>query len=126
MRIKVIGRKYSEVASYSFWDEEERFPNYEKVDEQTWEIEADTLRDGEKWLAENHPDMYMGGNVICENGDFAMLAVPCMEYGKGNFETIAKRISYVQNVCCKRWEKDEEEAFPAFPDDYEPEEEEYD
>ena len=96
MKIEVIGRKYSEVAKYYDYDTDKRFPHYEKVDEQTWEIEGETLYDGEIWLAKNHPDMFMGGNVICENGDFAMLAVPCEEYGKGNYETIADRIAYIK------------------------------
>ena len=93
MKVKVIGRRYSETAKYEKWDADREFPNFDKEDEQTWEIEANTLHDGVRWLAENHPDMYMGGNVICENGDFACLAVPCGEYGKGNFETMAARIA---------------------------------
>ena len=96
MKIEVIGRKYADVATYYSYDTEKQFPHFEKVDEQTWEIEAETLYDGELWLAKNHPDMFMGGNVICENGDFAMLAVPCGEYGKGNYETTADRIAYVK------------------------------
>lgn len=95
MKIKVIGRSYTETATYYDWDAEKKFPRFEATGEQTWEIEAETLRDGERWLAENHPDMYMGGNVICENGDFACLAVPCGEYGEGNYETIAARVAYV-------------------------------
>ena len=98
MKVKIIGRKYSEEANYYSWDPQKQFPYFEKVGEQVWEIEAETLRDGERWLAENHPDMYMGGNVICENGDFACLAVPCEEYGKGNYETIADRIACVKKV----------------------------
>ena len=98
MKITVTGRRYSERATYWDWDTEKRYPRYEKVDEQVWEIEADTPRAGEKWLADNHPDMYMGGNVRCENGDFICLAVPCEEYGQGNFETIADRVAYAQRM----------------------------
>lgn len=96
MKIEVIGRKYADVATYYTWDTEKKWKNFEKVEEQTWEIEGETLYDGEMWLAENHPDMFMGGNVICENGDFAMLAVPCEEYGKGNYETTKARVAYVK------------------------------
>lgn len=106
MKIKVIGRKYTEQAFYSNWDAAKEFPHYEKVAEHTWEIEADTLDAGKKWLAKNHPDMFMGGNVICENGDFTCLAVPCGEYGTGNFETIAARVAYVKKYeADDRWKR---------------------
>lgn len=96
MKVTVIGRMYSDEATYPTWDADKAFPHYALVEEQTWEIEAATLRDGEKWLAHNHPAYYMGANIICENGDFAMLAVPCCEYGKGNYETLAARIACVR------------------------------
>ena len=98
MKIEIIGRFYSEVADYYEWDTEKKFPNFKKLSEQTWQIEAESLKDGERWLAENHPESYMGGNVICENGDFACLAVPCGEYGEGNYETIAARVAYVKRI----------------------------
>jgi hypothetical protein len=96
MKIKIIGRKYLEAARYLEWDTSKRFPVYDMDEERVWEIEAETLDDGELWLAENHPDYYMGANVICENGDFACEAIPCEEYGKGNYETIAARIAFVK------------------------------
>ena len=96
MKIKVIGRKYSEKESYYSWDADKQFPNYEEDEVLIWEIEAETLDNGILWLAENHPDYYMGANVVCGNGDFAMFPVPCEEYGKGNYETLAARIAYVQ------------------------------
>ena len=95
MKIKVIGRRYSEMPIYYDWDQFKRFPKYEITAEEIWHIEANSLKEGEKWLAENHPDMYMGANVICENGDFACTAVPCGEYGRGNYETITVRIAWV-------------------------------
>lgn len=98
MKVTVYGRRYSEVPNYYRWDVEKQFPYFEKEDEQVFEIEAESLRDGERWLIENHPDMYMGGNVICENGDFACLAVPCEEYGKGNYETVARRVACVKGL----------------------------
>lgn len=118
MKVKVIGRRYSETAKFYKWDANKEFPYYEMEEEQLWEIEAETLKDGKKWLAENHPDMYMGGNVVCENGDFACLAVPCEEYGKGNYETIAARIACVMQ---SEDEVDESAAVPGYPMDYEEE-----
>lgn len=93
MKITVIGRRYSETAKFYDWDADKEFPYFKKEGEQTWEIEADTLSEGRSWLIENHPDMYMGSNVICENGDFSCAAVPCEAYGKGNYETIEARIA---------------------------------
>ena len=95
MKVKVIGRRYSETATYYDWDRHKEFPRYKETAEETWHIEADSLEDGKRWLAENHPDMYMGANVICENGDFACTAVPCGEYPEGNYETIEARIAWV-------------------------------
>ena len=97
MKIKIHGTRYSETPKYYSWDDKKRYKYYDSVSEETWEIEADTLREGEKWLAENHPDMYMGGAVACENGDFALLAVPSLEYGEGNYETIQARVAWVKN-----------------------------
>lgn len=93
MKVKVIGRKYSEEATYSSWDKWREYPRFEELEEKTWEIEADSLLEGKRWLVENHPDYFMGANIICENGDFSCLAVPCCEYGKGNFETYEARIA---------------------------------
>lgn len=96
MKIKVTGRRYCEAATYYDLDKKHDFPKYEKLAEVTYNIEADSVKAGERWLAENHPDMYMGGNVSCENGDFACLAVPCGEYGDGNYETIEARVAWVR------------------------------
>ena len=98
MKIKVYGRRYSEVARFYSWDDEKQFPHFDEEEERMWEIEADTLDDGEKWFAENHPDMYMGGSIVCENGDFVCFAVPCLEYGNGNYETIAARVVCVRGM----------------------------
>ena len=95
MKCKVIGRKYSDVATYARWDVHCEFPRFEETDEQTWEIEADTMKSAEKWLASKHPEYYMGANIICENGDFACLAVPCEYYGNGSYETLKARVDFV-------------------------------
>ena len=101
MKVKVIGHKFSETATYYNWDSQKLYPTYEMVDTQEWEIEADNLHDGEKWLAQNHPDMYMGGSVVCENGDFLCCAVPGIDYGKGNYETNAARVAWVKREVAK-------------------------
>lgn len=96
MKIKIIGRQYSEEARYSDWDSKREFPRFDEVAKQEWEIEASNLKEAEEWLAKNHPDMYMGANIICENNDFSCLAVPCIEYGIGNYETQSARIAWVK------------------------------
>lgn len=98
MNAKVYGRIFSETAAFSAWDKNREFPRYAMESEQLWEIECDSLRDAETWLAANHPEAYMGGSVVLENGDFAMLAVPCPEYGEGTFETKSARLNYVMNT----------------------------
>ena len=96
MKIKITGRKYSEEARYAEWDAQKEFPDYDKVAEQEWEIEASSVKDAEAWLAKNHPDMYMGSNISSENGDFSAQAVPGNFYGAGNFETQSARIAWVR------------------------------
>lgn len=95
MKIQIIGRRFNDTATYYDWDTEKEFARYDLVSTEEFEIDADTLADGKKWLAKNHPDMYMGSNIICENGDFSCLAVPCGEYGKGNYETTEARVAWV-------------------------------
>lgn len=101
MKATVIGRRYSEIPTYPSWDADKEFPHFELLYERTWEIDVETVHDGEKWLAENHPKYYMGGSIVCENGDFACLAVPCCEYGKGNYETVAARVACVEKIAAK-------------------------
>lgn len=98
MKVTVIGRRFSETPTYPVWDKNREFPHYDMVEEKTWEIDAETLRDGDNWLAANHPDYYMGGSVVCENGDFSCHAVPCSEYGKGNYETLAARAACIKKL----------------------------
>lgn len=96
MKIKITGRQYSDEVRYTEWDSKKEFPMFDiEVAKQVWEIEASSLKEAEEWLAKNHPDMYMGANIICENGDFSCIAVPCDEYGKGNYETQGARIAWV-------------------------------
>lgn len=109
MKIRVTGRRYSEEARFADWDSEKEFPEYDVVAEQTWKIEAQSLNDAEAWLAQNHPDMFMGSNISCENGDFAAMSVPGTFYGKGYFETQVARIAWVKKyIAPKRvWTEDE-------------------
>ena len=100
MKCTITGRKYSEEARYAEWDTKKEFPCYDKVAEQVWEIEASSLDEATEWLAKNHPDMFMGCNISCENGDFAAYAVPSAGYfwGKGNFETQSARTECVKKM----------------------------
>ena len=98
MKTTVYGRIFSDVATFGDWDKEKQFPRYAMESELTWEIEANSLREGEAWLAANHPEAYMGGSVVCENGDFLMLAIPCCEYGEGNYETKSARRAYALSL----------------------------
>lgn len=107
MKCKITGRQYSEEARYAEWDSEKEFPEFDKVAEQEWEIEVDSLEKAETWLANNHPDKYMGSNISCENGDFSAQAVPCNYYGKGNFETQSARIAWVRRRFRKVWAPEE-------------------
>lgn len=96
MKIKITGRQYSEEARYDSWDSEKEFPEYDQIAMDEWKIEASSLKEAEEWLAKNHPDMYMGSNISCENGDFSAQAVPGNFYGAGNFETQSARIAWVR------------------------------
>ena len=102
MKCKVIGRKYSEEARYAEWDSKKKFPEFDKVDEQVWEIESSNLDEAEQWLAKNHPDMLMGANISCENGDFIAYAVPSNFWGVGNFEAQSVRTAWVKKTYCRR------------------------
>ena len=119
MKIKITGRRYNGEATYPKWDEMRRYPEYQETEETEWEIDGIDLLDGYKWLAENHPDMFMGANISCENGDFACLAVPCGEWGRGNFETMDARIATAKAYVKARIREDLEKYIK---ENYEPDE----
>lgn len=96
--MKIIGRKYDEVPNYYDFDDNHYWPYYTCIDEKEWSIDCDNIDDGEEWLINNYPEYYMGANILGDNGDFICTAVPGCEYEKGNYETIADRVYYVQNV----------------------------
>ena len=98
MKITIAGRKYSEEARYASWDSEKKYPMYDEIEKQEWEIEAKSMDEAEKWLAKNHPDMFMGANISCENGDFAAYSVPCGFWGEGNYETQSARTAWVRKT----------------------------
>ena len=102
MKCTIIGRLYSENATYACWDKRKEFPHYAQIAQETWEIDCKSVTKAEAWLAENHPDMYIGANIILENGDFALLAVPCDCYGEGNYETMSNRLRYVRRLMEKK------------------------
>ena len=99
-KYKVSGALYGEDSRYYSWDAHREFPYYDRVSEDTWEIEAESLENAVTWFKKNHPDMVQGGSVsrILENeGDkpeFYMFAIPNAEYGYGNFETVENRIEW--------------------------------
>ena len=78
MKVKVIGRKYDlSRVIYCDWDKEHKYPHFSSKSEDTeYEIEAESVTDASLWLIDNHPEQFCGSNVIAENGDFAMHAVP--------------------------------------------------
>lgn len=97
---RVCGAKYNEEPKYNTWDTDKKFPEYTVVDEQEWTIDADSLKDAEKWFVANYPDYLMGGSIQCITPnvhEFCMYAIPCYGYGAGNYETVAARIAFVQN-----------------------------
>lgn len=96
MKITIHGVRYSDIPKHYPWDDKKRYKYFDSIAEEKWEIEGNSLDEGEKWLAQNHPDMYMGGSIVCENGDFSLLAVPSGEYGEGNYETTQARIAWVK------------------------------
>lgn len=96
--MKIIGRLYDEVPNYYDFDDNHKWPYYNCVDEKEWNIKCNDVDEGAEWLIDNHPDYYMGANIIGDNGDFICTAVPGCEYGKGNFETIKDRKYYVKNI----------------------------
>lgn len=96
MKFEVIGRIYAETANYAEWDSEKEFPHYPLVSEHEFEIEAENLDAAKKWLAANHPEMYMGGNIFAVGEPyFTCLAVPGYCYPEGSFETLRARVGYV-------------------------------
>lgn len=98
MNAKICGRIYSDEPFFPDWGKDKKFPHYEEESEHLWEVDCASLDEAEGWLMENHPEAYMGASIVLENGDFAMFAVPCLEYGKGNFETKAARLEYARNT----------------------------
>lgn len=96
--MKIIGRLYDEIPNYYEFDEKHEWPYYNCVETVEWHVDLLDIHDGEEWLIKNHPEYYMGANIIGDNGDFICVAVPNSEYYKGNYETVENRVNYVQNV----------------------------
>ena len=99
-KYRVTGTHYNETPNYYVWDNEKRFPYFTVDDEQEWVIDADNLKEAEKWFAVNHPDYFMGGAINCITPnvhEFCIYAAPCGEYGEGNYETVDARVAFVRN-----------------------------
>lgn len=96
MTITVQTTRYGEEATYYTWDKERKYKNYEPIEKHTFEVEAESVQEAEKWLANNHPELYMGAGITDHKGNFIMTAVPSLEYGEGNYETTEARIAWVK------------------------------
>ena len=96
--MKIYGRLYGETPRYYDFDDNHKWPYYDKLEEKEWDLEYSDVNDGEKWLIDNYPEYYMGACIQGNNGDFILTAIPGVEYGYGNFETIQNRISYVKTI----------------------------
>lgn len=98
-RYKVTGRIYNEEPHYYAWDTNKEFPVYEKVSEEQWYIDADSLKNAKNWFYQNHPEYVQGGSISLTNSDipeFVMFGVPSPEYGYGNFETVENRVNWAR------------------------------
>lgn len=105
----VVGRLYSEDATYLAFDQTHDYPQYAEIEgtEKTWDLKDATLKDGspvksleavDKWMLENHPAYYMGYSAAqdCPSGDFVVNVVPGMGYPKGMDDTFAHRMDYAK------------------------------
>lgn len=110
----VNGSRYSEEPQYYPWDDKKMYPYYDCVEEQEWTLtprflaaitgKKPSLDAAEAWLISEHPDYYMGASIRqdCRSGDFLMCAVPCLDYGEGNYETIEARRNYVSELAVRK------------------------
>ena len=97
---RITGTRYNETPKYYNWDTDKKFAYYTVDDKRDWVIDANDMNEAEKWFATNHPDYFMGGSINCITPnvhEFCMYAIPCREYGDGNYETINARIAFVRN-----------------------------
>lgn len=96
---KVTGRIYNEEPHYYAWDTHKESPVYDKVSEEQWYINADSLQEAKNWFYKNHPEAVQGGSIIRTDSDipeFVMFAVPSVEYGYGNYETVENRANWAR------------------------------
>lgn len=104
---KIIGRLYDTNPFFADWDTKKAYPSYSPIpgSEIEWKLEEATCIDeASEWLLKNHPDYWMGANIIqeCPSGNFSMHAVPCVEYGRGNYETYAARYRFAEKEAMRR------------------------
>lgn len=100
-KYRVIGTLYTSIPKYYSWDKDKTFPYFDKLEEKEWEVEAESAKDAIIWLMNNYPEYYMGGSAHCitvGRSEFYMTAVPCLEYGNGNYETVDNRVAYLKQV----------------------------
>ena len=106
---RIIGRLYEERPFFADWDKTKAYPSYSQVpgSEKEWKLgveDAVSIDEASEWLLKNHPDYWMGANIIqeCPSGNFSMHAVPGVEYGRGNHETYAARYRFAEKEAKRR------------------------
>lgn len=93
---EIRGVVYDVTPTYYDWDKDRIHPNYECIEEKTWNPkDVHSLEDCEKWILKNHPDYYMGYSAQqkCPSGDFCCGAIPSA-YGREYCETYDARRKY--------------------------------
>ena len=106
---RIIGRLYEERPFFADCDKTKAYPSYSQVpgSEKEWKLgveDAVSIDEASEWLLKNHPDYWMGANIIqeCPSGNFSMHAVPGVEYGRGNHETYAARYRFAEKEAKRR------------------------
>ena len=106
---KIIGWLYDTKPFFSDWDTRKEYPSYRLIPESKveWRLkakDATCIDNASEWLLKNHPDYWMGANIIqeCPSGNFSMHAAPGAEYGRGNFETYAARNRFAKKEAKRR------------------------
>lgn len=106
---KIIGQLYEENPTFEDWDTEKAFPFYLPVkgSKKEWRLdpkEVFNVDGASKWLLKNHPDYWMGANIIqeCPSGNTSMHDAPCAKYGTGYYENYAARYRYAKEEAARR------------------------
>ena len=106
---KITGQLYEERPIFENWDTGKMFPFYRPIKDskKEWKLdpkEVFCVDEASKWLLKNHPDYWMGANIIqeCPSGNTSMHDVPCAKYGAGYYENYAARYRYAKKEAARR------------------------